>query len=148
MLSPENAAFLENLEDSFVKNPKSVDKLWTNFLTDMSKQKFTLTHYPMEGAELKPVAISLLRSFQQNGHYLAKVDPLGHFTDLNLSEDSDVAPFELNIKNYKFSEKDLDTPIQLSTPMVAGFQNVNSPKISVRELHKKLKDCYCGPIGY
>lgn len=52
MLSPENAAFLENLEDSFIKNPKSVDKIWTSFLTDMSKQKFSMTEYPLEGTRV------------------------------------------------------------------------------------------------
>ena len=78
-------------------------------------------------------AVSMIRSYRQRGHLIAKLDPLG----LMQSEYLD----ELHPESYGFKKNDYDKKIFLD-----GV--INKDYSSIKEILEFLKDKYCGSIGY
>ena len=78
-------------------------------------------------------AVSLIRSYRQRGHLIAKVDPL----ELRESEYLD----ELHPDSYGFNKEDYQKKIYLD-----GITNKDYSDI--KEILSFLKKKYCGPIGY
>jgi len=78
-------------------------------------------------------AVSLIRSYRQRGHLLAKVDPL----EIRESEYLD----ELHPDNYGFNKEDYQKRIYLDGITNKDYSNI-------REILSFLRKTYCGPIGY
>ena len=78
-------------------------------------------------------AVSLIRSYRQRGHLLAKVDPL----EMRESEYLD----ELHPENYGFKKEDYQKKIFLD-----GV--INKEHSNIIEILSFLKKTYCGSIGY
>ena len=78
-------------------------------------------------------AVSLIRSYRQRGHLIAKLDPLGLLKAEYLDE--------LHPDSYGFKKEDYKKKIYLD-----GV--INKQHSSIREILNFLKKTYCGPIGY
>ena len=78
-------------------------------------------------------AVSLIRSYRQRGHLLAKVDPL----EIRESEYLD----ELHPDSYGFNKEDYQKRIYLDGITNKDYSNI-------REILSFLRKTYCGPIGY
>ena len=78
-------------------------------------------------------AVSLIRSYRQRGHLLAKVDPL----EIRESEYLD----ELHPDSYGFNKEDYQKKIYLDGITNKDYSNI-------REILSFLRKTYCGSIGY
>ncbi len=78
-------------------------------------------------------AVSMIRSYRQRGHLIAKLDPL----ELLKSDYLD----ELHPKSFGFQKEDYQKNIYLG-----GI--INKQNSNIKEILDFLKKTYCGPIGY
>jgi len=78
-------------------------------------------------------AVSMIRSYRQRGHLIAKLDPL----ELLKSDYLD----ELHPESYGFKKEDYEKNIYLG-----GI--INKQNSNIKEILEFLKKTYCGPIGY
>lgn len=73
---------------------------------------------------------------------MAQLDPLG------LDDRAASAPSELDPATYGFSEADLDREFYLGTWKMKGFLSEERPIRTLREVLQRLREAYCGAIGY
>ena len=78
-------------------------------------------------------AVSMIRSYRQRGHLIAKLDPL----ELLKSDYLD----ELHPESFGFKKEDYKKNIYLG-----GI--INKQNSNIKEILEYLKKTYCGPIGY
>ena len=78
-------------------------------------------------------AVSMIRSYRQRGHLIAKLDPL----ELLKSDYLD----ELHPESFGFKKKDY-----LKSIYLGGI--INKQNSNIKEILGFLKKTYCGPIGY
>lgn len=155
-----SVAYLEELERKFNENPSSIDKTWASFFTSLDRGvsgeaiaeaydafEKGKTGSPMQLASLSTQTIQesmkllmLVRSYQVNGHFAAKLDPLGL--------DNRPTTQELDPAFYGFKETDLDREFFLGSWAQAGFLAENRPTRTLREILTRLRETYCGSIGY
>ncbi|KAL6074805.1 oxoglutarate dehydrogenase (succinyl-transferring) [Balamuthia mandrillaris] len=85
----------------------------------------------------------LVRAFQVRGHTLARLNPL-----TNSSLFKHQFP-ELDPATYGFTEADMDRPIFLEDKnLLSGFLHSESPHRTLRDILARLKETYCGSIGF
>lgn len=82
----------------------------------------------------------LVRAYQVGGHFAATLDPLG----MNQRD----LPAELDPAFYGFTEKDLDREFFIGTWNQEGFLSESRPVRTLREILTRLRETYCGAIGY
>ena len=78
-------------------------------------------------------AVSMIRSYRQRGHLIAKLDPLGLLKSDYLDE--------LHPESFGFKKDDYKKNIYLG-----GI--INKQNSNIKEILGFLKRTYCGPIGY
>ena len=81
-----------------------------------------------------------MRPGQVNGHSIANLDPLGL--------DNRPAPIELDPALYGFTEADLDREFFVGTWRMSGFLSEDRPVQTLRQVLLRLKQAYCGSVGY
>ena len=82
--------------------------------------------------------LHLVADFQTHGHTMARLDPLG----------LDV-PDDIDLSLYHFTEADLDRKFFLGFSTTPGLlSDYYSPVVTLREILRKLRQCYCGGAGY
>lgn len=155
-----NAQYLEELEEQWKENPSSVDPQWSSYFSQLQYANFQ-TNYgggPSSvaasssgssesgqlGAKFIHKVSDFVRAYQVNGHRISDLDPLKLY---NADLDS-TYPQELSLDNYQFTEQELDTPCHIGRPMMKGFLGQDRGPITVRQLHKRLKEVYCSTIGF
>jgi 2-oxoglutarate dehydrogenase E1 component len=159
-LDGTSSTYLEELEERFRDDPSSVDKTWASFFNNLERgvnpEAVAEAYHAFEQgsgvAPLTAAAISnqtiqesmrlllLVRAYQVNGHFMAKLDPLGL--------DQRPTPVELDPALYGFSDDDLDREFFLGTWKMKGFLNEERPVQTLRQVLDRLKETYCGTIGY
>ena len=82
----------------------------------------------------------LVRAYQVMGHFDSNLDPLG--------QEKRPAPQELDPAFYGFTEADLDRQFFLGTWNQEGFLSESRPVRTLREILTRLRETYCGSIGY
>jgi 2-oxoglutarate dehydrogenase complex dehydrogenase (E1) component-like enzyme len=82
----------------------------------------------------------LVRAYQVGGHYAAHLDPLGL--------DARPPPPELDPTFYGFTAADLDREFFLGTWNQEGFLSESRPVRTLREILSRLRETYCGSVGY
>lgn len=82
----------------------------------------------------------LVRAYQVMGHTAAALDPLG------LLERKETQ--ELDPAFYGFTEKDLDREFFIGVWNQEGFLSENRPVRTLREILTRLRETYCGTVGY
>lgn len=154
-LSGSNASYIEELYESYLTDPNSVDGDWRHYFDSFPKVNFKETpHSPVREAfralaerkcstlvavagnpvvERKQAQVTqLINAYRNYGHYQAKIDPL------NLMEPSTLP--ELDLGFYQLSDADLDTSFDVDT-----FSGLT--KASLKEIDQALQETYCGTIG-
>lgn len=133
--------YLEELQKSWERDPKSVDASWETFFSNFTGKSASAA----EGISGQTIQESmrlllLVRAYQVNGHMKAKLDPL------NL--DVRTPPVELDPALYGFTEADLDREFFLGMWRMSGFLHENRPVQTLRSILNRLEQTYCGTIGY
>lgn len=160
-LYSSNAAYIEGLYESYLKNPNSVSEAWREYFARLEAGEFKLPEAvtshasakartiltssypggavgilgPAEGMpENKQISVlHLINAYRYLGHRAAAIDPLG------LYERPAVAELELGY--HALSDDDLDS--RFSTGSLRGI----SDQAKLREILDVLKATYCGSTG-
>jgi len=157
MMSGTNATYMEKMLELWKSDPSQVHKSWDVFFRTGSFQA-PPTLVPSQGAITMPQmasakgdfetrkatakAVQLVRAYQVRGHFLANLDPLG-------LAGPKISPGELELSNYGFVEADLDKPLDLEhIDSIKGFLEKGQEPLTMRQLVARLKETYCGNIGY
>ncbi|KAK9823376.1 hypothetical protein WJX72_002327 [[Myrmecia] bisecta] len=159
-LDGTSSTYLEELEERYRADPSSVDKTWASFFRSLEsgvkpEAVAEAFHAFEQGSQIQPLtaaAVSnqsiqesmrlllLVRAYQVNGHYMAKLDPLGL--------EKRPMPPELDPALYGFTDKDLDREFFLGTWRMSGFLSEERPIRTLREILNRLQDTYCSAVGY
>ncbi len=159
-LDGTSSSYLEELEERYRSDPKSVDTSWASFFRSMdlgvAPEAVAEAYDSWEKGEvsspLAQAAISnqtiqesqkflmLVRAYQILGHHAANLDPLG------LSELKETP--ELDPATYGFTEADLDREFFVGIWNQEGFLSEHRPVRTLRETLTRLRETYCGTIGY
>jgi 2-oxoglutarate dehydrogenase E1 component len=143
---PGNLRYLEDLYESYRKNPASVDRAWQDYFTELAGEPASSNgHGPQarrEGANsgaAAPLIAStvqdqlneMIKAYRALGHRGARLDPLGL---------------------QKLSVPELDPAYYGFTPerMEQLFPSVGlhwSGPLALREIVQRLRRTYCGPLG-
>ena len=141
-----NAEYLERLYEQYLREPRSVDANWQSFFAGLdaaaadaatpAKQStipLASKDAPTDGSGhvLTMGVHNLVHSYREFGHFVAKLDPLGH--------DRPSHPL-LDLSQFNMSPADLDR--QVGT---GGF--LGRTDGTLRDLIDKLKLTYCRTIG-
>lgn len=84
--------------------------------------------------------LQLIRAYQVSGHMASTLDPLG------LKQRPPVEV--LDPASYGFTEADLDREFFIGTFDIQGFMSEERPTRTLREIITRLRETYCGHIGY
>jgi len=129
---------LEELWHAWQADPASVDELWSNFFGSLDAKASTSAVAASQTIQETMQLLHLVADFQTHGHTMARLDPLG----------LDV-PDDIDLSLYHFTEADLDRKFFLGFSTTPGLlSDYYSPVVSLREILRKLRQCYCGGAGY
>jgi 2-oxoglutarate dehydrogenase E1 component len=153
-LSGGNAAYLEDLYESFLKDPSSVTSEWQKYFTDMQPAEGMVSHAEVRQQFLdlarkpqsrvvmsagdaqqfhKQAAVNtLIEAYRTYGHLAANINPLG---------DDRPQPLELGLDAYpSLSFDDLEREFETDSLLTARKGTLN-------EILDTLIECYCGTTG-
>ena len=123
-----NAAFIEDMYRRFRDDPASVPESWAVFFAGF---ELGGARPAAAAGEASGGVYGLVLAYRENGHRIAKLDPLGR--------DPDHHPL-LDLSNVGLSEADLDTATD-GQPFRGTFDG------TVRGLLAALRETYCGALG-
>ena len=160
-ISGGNAAYVEDLYESYLRDPKAVSAEWCEYFDQLPRingafvedvPHSTIREYfeqlgsnrgsvsvPGTGGanvdyERKQVeVVQLINAYRLSGHLKARLDPL------NLKPQTNVTDLELRF--HGLTEADLDTRFQ------TGDLSFGKSEASLREIIDDLEKTYCGTIG-
>jgi 2-oxoglutarate dehydrogenase E1 component len=101
----------------------------------------------------------IIRAYQVNGHYAAKLDPLGLHTKECFpfrplpADGGDGYPPELELEYHGFSQADLDRKLHFKGRAAGGNKGyleelASAPgKVTLRVILEQLRKTYCGTLG-
>ncbi|HXS69847.1 MAG TPA: 2-oxoglutarate dehydrogenase E1 component [Candidatus Polarisedimenticolia bacterium] len=160
-VNPANLAFVEELYESFLRDPASVAPEWREYFTQVGngELKFPQKHF---GPSFKPASIfnasrgvsripdqastraaagvppgtqdriyQLIRLFRVRGHRIAQIDPLGRIPP---------TPKELEPAFFGFTDAHMDMPVRSEAYQYDG-------PLTLGLLIQRLRNTYCRSIG-
>lgn len=152
-----NAQYLEELEKQYRENPSSLDPSWRQYFSQLqtipspqpvdlkvqSSQEIQQILQQTFLEKVKTEATQFVRSYQVEGHLLAQLDPLKLTTPPRF-------PRELQIENYPLLYKAYQDNLELDlgTDLFDGFLSKSRGPVRIRDLVARLKETYCGTIGF
>jgi 2-oxoglutarate dehydrogenase E1 component len=124
--------YLENLYLDFKANPESVDKEFRKFFEgfDFATLNYNGKSGSVSADEFK--VFNLIKAYRRKGHLIANTNPLRKRKDRKAN---------LELEEFGLSEKDLDKKFQIGS-------EIGLPNASLRDIFTKLKNTYCGTIGF
>jgi 2-oxoglutarate dehydrogenase E1 component len=124
---------IDELFQSYKKNPDSVDESWRKFFegfefarTDYTEKKEEPELYPTEFK-----VINLINGYRQRGHLFTKTNPVRTRRKYSPT---------LAIENFGLEEADLDKEFQAGNEIGIG-------KAKLRDIIAQLEDTYCQSVG-
>jgi 2-oxoglutarate dehydrogenase E1 component len=132
---PGNAAYLEQLQAEYERDPSSLDPQWRIFFTGFeagaSQRVAAAAELAGRPADLTYQVYDLVHSYRELGHCIAQVDPLGRRHQFQ--------PL-LELSEVGLSPADLDRP--------AGDSGFLGPGAStIQDLLDQLRATYCRTLG-
>ncbi|MAZ44931.1 MAG: 2-oxoglutarate dehydrogenase E1 component [Legionellales bacterium] len=149
-----NAAYLEDLFETYLTNPDSLPGHWQEFFRNLPGQGIDKSHASIREAFAQlvksPVTVSgassdvehermqmrvrdLVHAYRLDGHVKAKIDPLKTITPPEVKE--------LSLQFHGLSDADKSTTFK-----VGDF--AGPAELTLAEIEKALNDTYCGSIGF
>src|SRR5215212_8593736 len=131
-----NADYIERLYEQYQRDPRSLDEFWQAYFAGFETAGGR-GFVPAAGIEgEKPRALTtgvydLVHSYRELGHFVARLDPLGH--------DRPTHPL-LQLSEFGLTTEDLDKPA-----IKGGFGGETNG--TLRDLIEKLRATYCRTIG-
>ncbi|XBW38782.1 hypothetical protein QEN19_004366 [Hanseniaspora menglaensis] len=171
-MSTSNAAYIDEMYESWIKDPSSVHASWNAYFKNMKNPRIpaskafvapplhsvsignsnldaNATIYNVREDSSDPTVLLhlkaqlLCRAYQVRGHLNAKIDPLG----ISFGDDkSKPTPQELTLEHYGFTEKDMETEINLGPGILPNFA-ATTPKMTLKEVVSTLKRIYSSSYG-
>ncbi len=154
-LSGANAAYIEELYESYLDNSQSVTAEWREIFQKLPKvegaeveyrhseirhefkelaQQTQKTVLVSGGSDAKQVKVlQLINAFRFRGHQNANLDPLGLWKRDKVRD--------LQLSHHELSENDFDREFKI------GSLAIGQETMKLGELYKALKTTYCGSIG-
>jgi 2-oxoglutarate dehydrogenase E1 component len=171
-LNGSNSVYVEQMYDSWKTDPKSVHISWASYFQNLdagvdieasftalpsvagsvgSSSTANMTPAPASPMVSDSLGISyLIRAYQQNGHEMANLCPLG----INSFRDNVNGCPSLDYRYHGFVEADLDRPLNLlggSSGGNKGFLDLLGTKTlkntTLRQIIEGLKKTYCSSLG-
>jgi 2-oxoglutarate dehydrogenase E1 component len=159
-LSGGSDTYLEELYETYLKNPEEVSPEWQRYFDQVAQQgpqntpdvphseirdyflqlaKEPAKNLVIQSADLwheqkQEKVIDLINAYRSSGHLQANIDPLGLYTGI------DNATLELSY--YGFNDADLNTVFNVGT-----FSGIKQSHATLREIYDALRKTYCGTIG-
>lgn len=128
-----NLAALEQLHQSYLKDPGSVDASWRHFFEGMSFAQSAMPPQPLQATGSPDLRVYLLiDAYRKFGHLMARFNPVA---TIPIQE-----PPELNIEKLGFKKEELDA----SFPTCGFLKEPNAP---LKTLIEALQKTYCGTVG-
>ncbi len=124
----ENAGYIEEQYERYLRDPASVGKDWAQFFAGFELGSSGAT---LAAAEPTIGVFDLIHSYRELGHLVADLDPLGHIQQSH--------PL-LELKEFGFRDDDLERVIEC-----AAFRSLT--RSTLRELLEALQQTYCRTIG-
>jgi len=164
-LSGANSAYVDAMYASWLSDPSSVHPSWSAYFStgvytappSLGGGSVAAAGASMSGGVVPSSlgsgatsiaavkVLHLVRAFQVRGHLLANLDPLGLMPPRPDHED-------LRLDRFGFTDADLDTEIDLSAVgeflHMKGFLDKTRGRVTLRKIYDRLKETYCGTIGY
>ncbi len=150
-IANSDAAYIDQLYQSYKQDPASVDSSWQQFFKGFD---FSLTYGEKTGSangngattngEAKVVPVdakhsekevsvaSLIKAYRSRGHLLAKTNPIGQRKNRNP---------RLSLADYALTEADLDTVFESGNLLGIGAA-------TLRKIMESLETIYAGRIGF
>jgi len=131
-----NADYIERLYEQYQRDPRSLDEIWQSYFAGFETAGGR-GFVPPAGADGgRPRALTLgvqqlVHSYRELGHFVARLDPLGH--------DRPSHPL-LELSQFNISQSDLDHHVG-----PASFRGPSDG--TLRDLIEKLRATYCRTIG-
>jgi len=172
-LSGTSAVYLESLMEDFERDPSSVDPSFHSVLRNMQARPL---HQPALDQAIRAVdhslatqqvqdrsygiaqslcysrrILSLVRTYEAEGHLFATLDPLQFEEDPVHRVPSKFVSNYLRLKHEAFglSDEDLDKTFALGFhDGLGGIFDRGTAPLTLRELIAKMQAAYCGNIGY
>ncbi|MFT3931438.1 MAG: 2-oxoglutarate dehydrogenase E1 component [Spongiibacteraceae bacterium] len=160
-LSGGNAAYVEDLYETFLIDPNAVPEQWRDYFSKLPRVNGSLQDVPhspirtqfvkMARAQVRPSGsaasdnrvteferkqvrvLQLMSAYRQRGHQEAKLDPLGLWK-------REPVP-DLTLEFHQLNTADLETVFQVGRPYFGKEQ------ASLREIIDVLRQTYCSTIG-
>lgn len=160
-INSTSANYVDEMYAEYKKNPESVHASWRAYFKNIDggaspSQAFqappnlsplsSVDALPTQGSSevLDHLKVQMLvRAFQVQGHFRAKVDPLKRILGYNKEK---VIP-ETTLEYYGFSESDLDREVQLGPGILPRFAENGKTKMTIREVYEALKQTYSSSYG-
>jgi len=145
---PGNLRYLEELYESYRKNPESVDRAWQDYFAELARDQpassnghgsqarqeranSTAAPAPVIASTVQDQLNDMIKAFRTLGHRAARLDPLGL---------QKLAVPELDPAYYGF------TPERMEQLFPSVGLHWTGP-LPLREIVQRLQRSYCGPIG-
>lgn len=133
-----NSEYIDRLYAQYQRDPRSIDDHWKAFFAgfELGLDRTATASVPASSAGVSqesdvPGVFDLVHSYRELGHFVAKLDPLGH--------DRPNHPL-LELSNFGITTAHLDQVVA-----TGGF--AGSSVSTIRELIEKLRATYCRTIG-
>lgn len=129
----QNMSYLENLYETFLKDPGQVPPEWkTYFETTMESKTKTPTAAVSQDDQAQVKVNALINGYRLLGHWYADIDPLNMRLKPTIPE--------LELSYYQFKEPDLNQVFE--TNLLPGQKTK-----SLKDIIQDLKTIYCGHIA-
>ena len=156
-----NAAYVEELYESYLEDPQSVSDTWRQIFDSLPKVEGVeletnhtsvkdqfrklaalgptarMSSAPVEGTPVSDdrqvKVLQLINAFRFRGHQHANLDPLGLWKQERVRD--------LELSHHNLSDKDFDSVFNV------GSFAIGKDSMSLGELFKSLNRTYCGSIG-
>ncbi|MCQ8850529.1 2-oxoglutarate dehydrogenase E1 component [Alteromonas stellipolaris] len=156
-----NAAYVEELYESYMEDPQSVSDTWRQIFDSLPKVEGVeletnhtsvkdqfrklaalgptarMSSAPVEGTPVSDdrqvKVLQLINAFRFRGHQHANLDPLGLWKQERVRD--------LELSHHNLSDKDFDSVFNV------GSFAIGKDSMSLGELFKSLNRTYCGSIG-
>ena len=126
---------IEDLYQSYLKNPDSVDKSWQQFFAgfELARKQYPEKPTPkkLDNIDKEFAILNLIHGYRQRGHLFTKTNPVRSRRKYSPT---------LDIENFGLEQKDLETTFQAGNEIGIG-------PAKLKDIVAHLEDTYCRSIG-